>query len=104
MGIVLTLSSRVRLCHGHQLEKAGTIRIALEAMGVTALPETLQYLTAANEAKVAQIAVAVIVLQHPVPRLDAAPTRDPHRGMGLLQRPWPDIDVAQLGVFAVETK
>src|SRR4029450_8512776 len=104
VGILVTPSRGVRLCPSHQLEEAGTIWIGLDTTGVTALPKPLQHLTATDEAKVAQVAIAVVVIQHPVPRLNAATSRDPHRRMGFLQGAWPDIDVAQLRVLPIKTK
>src|SRR5262249_32639820 len=104
VGIVVTLSGSVRLCHSHQLEEAGTIRIALDATGVTALPKPLQHLAATDEAKVAQVAIAIVVVQHPVPRLNAATPRDPHRWMGFLHGAWPDIHIAQLRILTIKTK
>jgi hypothetical protein len=62
VGIVVTLSGGVRLCHSHQLEEAGAIWIGLDTTGVTALPKPLQHLTATDEAKVAQVAIAVVVI------------------------------------------
>src|SRR5262249_10754973 len=104
VGIVVTLSGGVCLCHSHQLEEAGTIRIALDATGVTALPKPLQHLAATDEAKVAQVAIAVVVIQYPVPGLNAASSRDPHRRMGFLQGARPDIHIAQLRILTVKTK
>jgi hypothetical protein len=62
VGIVVTLGSGVRLRHSYQLEEARTIRIALDATGVTALPKPLQHLTATDETKVAQVAIAIVVI------------------------------------------
>src|SRR5262249_5955434 len=104
VGIVVTLSGGVRLCHSHQLQEAGTIRVALDAAGVTALPKSLQHLTPTDEAKVAQVAIAIVVIQHPIPRLNAATPWNPHRRMGFLQGAWPDIYVAQLRILPVKTK
>jgi hypothetical protein len=104
VGIVVALSGGIRLCHSHQLEEAGTIRIALDATGITALPKSLQHLAATDEAKVAQVAIAVVVIQHPVPRLNAATSWDPHRRMGFLQGAWPDVHIAQLRILAIKTK
>ena len=41
---------------------------------------------------------------HPLPGLDAATAGDPDGRMRLLDRAWPDIDVAQLRIFAIEGK
>src|SRR5215471_20442893 len=104
MGIVLTLSLSIRCRYCHKLEKTGTIRIGFDATGVTALPKTLEHLGTTDEAKVAQVAITVVVIQYPVPRLNAATPRNPHRRMGFLQGARPDIHVAQLRILAVKTK
>src|SRR6266536_5718962 len=80
------------------------MRIRLEAALLTSFPKTLQHLGTSDEAKVAQVAITVIVIQHPVPRLNTPTSGDPHRWMGFLEGAWPDIHVAQLRILAVKTK
>jgi hypothetical protein len=64
----------------------------------------MEHFPAPEKAIVAQIGVPMALLGHPFPRLNAATAGDPDRWVWLLDRARPDIDVAQLRMFAIEGK
>ncbi len=100
LGVVL-LGLRVGLAHRDELEEAGPVRVRVEAALVDELPEPVHDLLAELAPEVAQVAVAVVVLGGEVPRREAAEPRHPHRRVGLLDRPGPEVHHAELLVLAV---
>ncbi len=104
MGIVVALGRRIGVGDGHQLQEAGAVRIGLDTAYLTAIPVAFENLAAPDEAEITQVAIAIVVVQTPIPGLDAATTGNPHRRMGLLHWAWPNIDIAQLRILAVKTE
>src|SRR5262249_3043856 len=92
----------VAVRHPDHLEEAAPIRIAVDAAAVDGLPIAVHDSRGRLITMEGEVGVEEVPLHAPVPRLEAARTRDPYRWMGFLDRPRPDIDIAQLGVFAVE--
>ena len=66
------------------------------------LPEPLHGRHPGLVAEVGQVAVDVVHLGAPLPRLDGPAARNPYRGMGLLHGTGPDVDVAKLVEAPVE--
>src|SRR5712691_2057902 len=88
----------------HALQKSCAIGIVVGARGGDRIPDTIHRRLAPLVAVAREIAVDVVELRRPLPRLDAATARDPHGWMRLLQRLGPDVHVAELRVLAVERK
>src|SRR6185437_10540580 len=59
---------------------------------------------ALDVAEIGKVRVEEVVIDAPIPGLDATAARNPNRRMRLLDRPRPDINVAELRVFAVESE
>src|SRR5690606_32608886 len=86
-----------------ELQESGAVRIPILPEAVHFLPETLHHPEAGFVPVVGQVAIDVVHLRTPTPRLDRAATRNPDRRMRIvLDRTWPDIDVALLVEAAVE--
>ncbi len=66
------------------------------------LPVPVEELLAGEVPAEAEVRVVVVVVEAEVPRLDRAAARDVDRRVRLLDRPRPDVHVAQLRVLAVE--
>ena len=90
------------LGHADHLREARTIGIAVLAEPGHLLPEALHDVLGHLVAVVGEVAEHVVHLGRPAPRLDRAGAGDPDRGMRLLDRPRPDVDVALLVEAAVE--
>ena len=87
---------------GDELQEAGAVGIARQLVAVDRVPEPVHDLLALLVAEVGQVGVEEVVFQAQVPGLDAGAARHPDRRPRLLHRPRPDVDVAKLGVLAVE--
>ena len=93
---------RAALGDADELQEAGAVGIAVLAEPGHLVPEALHGRQAGLVAVVGEVAVDVVHLGAPLPRLDRAAARNPHRRMRLLDRPRPDVDVALLVEAAVE--
>src|SRR6185503_13165859 len=87
-----------------ELQEARLIGIALLAEPVHFGPETIHRGAAGLVAVVRQIAVDVIHLGAPAPRLDRAAAGHPDRRMRILHRPRPDVHIPLLIEAAVESE
>ena len=93
------------LGHADELQEARAVGIAVLAELLHLVPEALHRREAGLVAVVREIAVDVVHLGAPAPRLDRATARDPDRRMRLvLDGARPDVDVALLVVAAVESE
>ena len=80
-----------------ELQEAGAVGIAVLAELGHLVPEALHGREPGLVAVVREVAVDVVHLRAPPPRLDRAAARDPDRRMRIvLDRPRPDVDVALL--------
>ena len=86
----------------HKLEEAEPVGIVVNAPFGDSVPVPLDHLLRSLVAEIAQVAVNVVPVQHPVPGFQAAAARDPDRGVGLLEGSGPDVHIAELGVFPVK--
>src|SRR5262249_6730494 len=87
---VLALGLRVGLRHAHELQEAGAVRIVVGADARDRFPEAVHGRAAALVAKVGEVAIDVVELRRPLPRLDAAAARDPYGRMRFLEWLRPD--------------
>src|SRR5581483_9254159 len=87
-GVVL-LGLGVSLGNRDELQEAGAVGIGLGALLRHLLPETVHYFLSVLVAEVRQVAVGVVVIEHPVPGFDRTAARDPNRRMWLLERTRP---------------
>ncbi len=101
---IFPLGLRVGLRDADELEEPGAEGIVVGADPRARLPESVHRGPAALVAEVREVAIDVVELGRPLPRLDAAATRDPHGRVRLLERLRPDVGVADLRVLAVERK
>src|SRR6202022_548542 len=86
-----------------ELQEARAVGIAVLAELGHLVPEALHGREPGLVAVIREIAVDVVHLRAPSPRLDRAAARGPDRRMRVvLDRPRPDVDVALLVVAAVE--
>ena len=91
----------VGFSHGHELQKTGPIGVGFNAALADELPEPVHHAFAGLGAVIAEKAVAMVMLRGKFPGAEATESRNPDGRMGLLDRPWPDVDLGQLIVFAV---
>ena len=98
---VLFLSARVRLGDGHQLQEPGAVRVRVSPLLGDDLPVSLHHRSGRAGARVAEEAVADVVLDGEIEGADAPRARHPHGRMGLLDGARPQIHVGQLVVAAV---
>src|SRR4030095_9465323 len=95
------LAGFVGVADADLLEESATVRVRIFAERRHSLPVTVEHLLRALVTAEGEIAVVVTALGAEVPGLDRAESRNPDRRMRLLDRLRPDVDVTQLGVFAV---
>src|SRR5581483_3549535 len=93
---------RAALGHANELQETGPIGIAVLAELGHLVPEALHGPQSGLVAVVGEIAVDVVHLRAPLPRLDGSATRDPNRRMWLLDGPRPDVYIALLVEATVE--
>ena len=99
---VFLLGQRVGLRHGHDLGEPAAVGVHVLALFVQLVPIAFHHLRGALVAEVAEIRIVVVVVGAEVPRFQRSAARNPDRRVRLLDGPRPHVDVAQLGVFAVE--
>ena len=85
-----------------ELDHARAVGVARQVVGVDDRPELLEGAARALEAGEGERGVHMAFLADPVPGLDGAPAGNPDRRARLLERPRPDVDVAELRVAPVE--
>src|SRR5262245_30258094 len=78
---IFALGLRVGLRHAHELQEARSERVVVGADARDRLPEAVHGGAAALVAEVREVAVDVVELGRPLPRLDAAAAGDPDRWM-----------------------
>src|SRR5207245_2915075 len=66
-----------------KLQKAGAVRVPVLAEPRHLVPEALHRGAAVLEAEIGEVGVDIVHLCAPLPGLDRAPARDPHRRMRL---------------------
>ena len=93
-GIFIFLGLLVGLGYRDQLQEAGMVGIELLALALHFVPEAVHNSLAHLVAGIAEVAIDVVVLDGPVPGLQAAAAGYPDRRVGLLIGPGPDIYVA----------
>ena len=84
------------------MQEASVVGVEVLFAAIEFLPKAVQDHLADLVALVAEIAVDVIVVDGEVPSFKAAGAGHPNGRMRLLVGAGPDVDVAYLGVFAVE--
>ena len=99
---VVLLGLGVRLRHADELQIACAVRVAVAPGAIDRFPIAPHDVRSRLVAEVAQESVHVVVLGDPLPGFHAAAAGDPDGRMRLLDRPRPDVDVAQLVELAVE--
>jgi hypothetical protein len=102
VGGVEALGLAVAVGHAHELEESRTVRVVVGAELADRVPETVHRGLPPLVAEIREVAVDVVELCRPLPRLEAPTPGDPHGRMRRLQRLGPDVHVADLRVLAVE--
>ena len=98
----LALTFGIGVADADLLEERHAVWIVIEPVMRAPLPVAVDHLLGALVSGEREIAVVVLVLGAEVPRLDRAEPGNPNRRMRLLNRLRPQVNVAQLGVLAVE--
>ena len=89
------------LADGDELEETGVVRVERLLALLHRSPETVHVLLTGLVATVGEVAVDVVVVGAPLPRLNRAATGDPDWRVRVLERSRPDVDVTELVVATV---